>query len=75
MLSKEENETRATLRTLVALRARGVSLDDLTDDAPLGGQGLGFDSITLVELLGATKAYGPQSRARRDLELPVQVSR
>ncbi|HEX2835826.1 MAG TPA: hypothetical protein VHW00_22650 [Thermoanaerobaculia bacterium] len=33
------------------VRARGASLEHATDDAPLGANGLGLDSIAIAEVL------------------------
>lgn len=57
----KKNELKAELKRLIVetLRLEDVEPQDIIDDAPLFGEGLGLDSVDALEIVVALeKAYG-----------------
>lgn len=61
MTSLEQSALRTNLKRLIveSLNLEGLTPDEIADDAPLFGQGLGLDSVDALELVVALeKEYG-----------------
>ena len=62
-------DTRTILKSLIieTLDLEDISPDDIVDDEPLFGEGLGLDSIDALELgLEIRKKYGVRINAEKD---------
>ncbi len=60
-LTRDSAATRATLKRLIvdSLHLDGMAPDQIQDDAPLFGEGLGLDSVDALELVVAIeKEFG-----------------